>query len=270
MLKTIVAAGIVVALLYAVAYRMRRTSMFFPEKFPSGMWDARALRIQPSDHTFEASDGVALHGWLFKAASSSAPLIVWFHGNGGNITSRAETAAGLAERGVSVFLFDWRGYGRSGGNATESGLYRDALAAYDYAARSIGAERIVAYGESLGGPYAAYVARHRKVRCVVIENSFPSLRDLGNALYAPIPVGWTAPWAMPATRWLNEANVPVLIMHGRRDTVIPFRLGQALYDGLNVPKEMLVSDTADHSEIPSVEGARYYETVARFIGKHAH
>src|SRR5437763_1551027 len=76
---------------------------------------------------------------------------------------------------------------------------------------------IVLYGESLGGPYAAYAASKRPVRCVVIETSFPSLAALGNVLYAPLPLGVFAPFAMTTTRWLNAANVPVLVMHGRRD-----------------------------------------------------
>ena len=120
------------------------------------------------------------------------------------------------------------------------------------------------YGESLGGPYAAFVAKQRKVRRVVIENSFPSLAALGNAIYRPIPLGWFAPQAMLTARWLNDAGVPVLVLHGRRDQVIPFFLGQRLYDGLRVPKEMVVSDTAGHCEIPSVDPEKYYGAVVRF------
>jgi fermentation-respiration switch protein FrsA (DUF1100 family) len=99
----------------------------------------------------------------------------------------------------------------------------------------------------------------------VIENSLPSLRALGNALY-PIPLGWFAPFAMRTTKWLNDARVPVLVMHGRRDTVIPFRLGQQLYDGIRGPKQFFVSERAGHGEIPFVEGVRYYETVVHFVG----
>src|SRR4029453_3493083 len=102
------------------------------------------------------------------------------------------------------------------------------------------AARIVLYGESLGGPYAAYVAKERKgVQAVIIENSFPSLLALGNALYR---MGWTAPFALRTSRWLNEAGVPVLVMHGTRDQVIPYALGKQLYDELRVPKEMLTAD----------------------------
>lgn len=243
---------------YAFARHARRASMFFPARYPEGAWETTA-----EDHWYTATDGVKLHGWLFRASRPGAPLVVWIHGNAGNITGRAPTAAMLAEQGVPVFLAEFRGYGRSEGVPTESGLYLDALAAHDYAAKLN--PDIVMYGESLGGPFAAYVAKERKVRRVIIENSFPSLRELGNALYSPIPVGWTAPRAMTTQKWLNEAGAPVLVMHGKRDQVIPYHLGVALYEGLTVPKEMLTSETAAHSEIPSVEGRRYYDAVVKFV-----
>ncbi len=230
--------------------------MFFPSRYPEGEWKTTAEDVQ-----ITTSDGVRLHGWFFHAG---APTLIFFHGNAGNITERAPIATELARRGISVLLFDWRGYGKSEGSPSESGLFRDALAAYDFA-KGKTKDDIVLYGESLGAPFAAYVAVHRKVRCVVIENSFPSLAAIGNALYRPLPLGWFAPFALTTTRWLNKAGVPVLVMHGKRDEVIPFAVGMELYDGLRVPKELLVSETAGHCEIANVEPARYYETVTRFV-----
>lgn len=254
-------------LLWAFARHLRRGSMFFPDRFPAGSWDVSNLPVQPEDHVFPSTDGVRLHSWLFRAADPAAPLMLFCHGNGGNLGERAPIAAELARRGMSVLLFDWRGYGKSEGTPTESGLYRDAEAAYQFA-RTLASDprNIVVYGESLGGPYAADIARTHRVRCVIIENSFPSLNELGNALYAPLPVGWTAPMAMRTTHWLNEAGVPVLVMHGKCDQTIPFALGQRLYDGLRVPKEMLVSETAGHCELAAAERDRYYDTVMRFVG----
>jgi fermentation-respiration switch protein FrsA (DUF1100 family) len=252
-IATLIALLAGVALLYLFATYLRRTSMFFPEH-------SEGQSSEAEDVWFPTSDGVRLHGWLFHAG---APLMIWFHGNAGDITSRAPMAAELAKRGISVLLFDYRGYGQSGGTPSEDDLYRDGEAAYAFAATR--ATDIVLYGESLGGPYAAHVAMKHHVGCVVIENSFPSLRALGNALYAPLPLGWFAPRAMLTTRWLNEAGVPVLVMHGRRDGVIPFALGRQLYDELRVPKTLFVSETAGHCEIPEVEGERYFDAVARFV-----
>lgn len=267
-LNILIVAAVAAVMLVLFAQHLRRTGMFFPDRYPSGFWDDSAFDPRPTDHWFATSDGVKLHAWLFRAPDARAPLMIWFHGNGGNLTYRAEMAAAFASRGISVFLFDWRGYGRSEGTPTESSLFLDGRAAYEYA-RTLGAPALVVYGESLGGPYAARIAREKGVRCVVIENSFPSLRHLGNALYAPLPLGWTAPRALRTTSWLDEAGLPVLVMHGRNDEVIPFRLGQKLYDELRVPKELFISEGAGHSAIPSVEGERYYATVVAFVRKHA-
>ncbi|HEV7922671.1 MAG TPA: alpha/beta hydrolase [Thermoanaerobaculia bacterium] len=242
-------ALLLLAALWLFTQYLRRTSMFFPSR--EGNYDAKAYQIVPEEVWFHAADGVKLHGWLFRGGE---PLLIWFHGNGGNLTDRAGMAAELASRGVSVFLFDWRGYGKSEGTPSESGLYEDALAAYG----AVNHHSVILYGESLGGPYAAYVAKNRKVKAVIIENSFPSLAAMGNRLYG---LGWLAPRALRTTDWLNQANVPVLVMHGKRDQVIPFELGMRLYEGLTTKKQLLVSQTAGHCEIPAVEPERYYAAV---------
>lgn len=259
--RALIFVSLLVLGLVAFAQLLRRTSMFFPSRY--GNWNPASYAIPPEDRTFTAADGVKLHGWLFRAKQPDAPTLIWYHGNGGNITDRADVAINLARRGLNVFLFDYRGYGKSEGRPSEKKLFLDALAAYDH----IGGGDIILYGESLGGPYAAYTATKRRVRAVIIENSFPSLRALGNRLYAPLPLGWTAPFALDTTRWLNEAGVPVLVLHGRGDRVIPYDLGEQLYRELRVPKELMTCETAGHCEIPVIESQRYYETVMRFVGE---
>lgn len=242
--------------LYLFSQYVRRTTMFLPARYPEGPWND----LGGEDVAFRSTDGVQLHGRLFHA---KGPLLLYCHGNAGNISDRAFIAAELQRRGIAVLLFDWRGYGKSAGTPSESALFKDAIAAYDFA-KTVNGD-ICVYGESLGGPYAAYVAAHRKVRCAVIENSFPSLAAMGNALYRPIPMGWFAPLALRTQHWLNEAGVPVLVMHGKHDAVIPFELGMELYDGLRVQKELIVSETAGHCELATAEGAHYYEKLVHFL-----
>src|SRR2546423_1769612 len=207
--RVVVFLAVLLALTYLFAQYVRHTSMFFPSR--DGNW---AVLDGHRDLWFTSSDGVRLNAWLYSARDAPAPLMIWYHGNAGNLTDRAPMAAEFARRGVSVLDLDWRGYGRSEGQPSEAAPYRDPPAPYDFARSVLGAkpEAVVAYGEALGGPYAAYVAKERKVRRVVIENSFPSLAALGNALYRPIPLGSFAPLAMRTARWLNEAGVPVLVL----------------------------------------------------------
>jgi alpha-beta hydrolase superfamily lysophospholipase len=254
-------AIIVVIALVLFAQFVRRTSMFFPEKYPLGNWDLAGAQ----DQWFTTSDGVKLHGWLFRASDPQAPLLVYFHGNAGNVTERGPIAAELARRGVSTFVFDWRGYGRSDGSPSESGLFNDAEAAYAFAAKLAPRDRIALYGESLGGPYAAWIAKKHGARCIVLDSTFPSLRALGNAMYFPVPLGWTAPFALRTRDWVNDAHIPTLVMHSHNDDVMPFRLGQSLFDGLHVPKTMYASDARGHCAIEANDGARFYEAVVGFV-----
>ena len=255
---TIVLVAIVAAYLFATY--IRRTGMFFPEKYPEGMWETGRYAIAPQDVIITSRDGTKLHGWLIRSPKPGAPLMVFFHGNAGNLTERAPVSVELAQRGVSVLLFDWRGYGKSEGTPSESRLYDDALAAYDFAAKLN--PDIVVYGESLGAPFSAWVAKHRRVRCAIVDSSFPSLMAMGNAHY--FPLGYFVPRAMRTADWLNDAGVPVLVMHGKKDDVAPFQLGVKLFQALRVPKEMLVSERAGHCEIEAVEPERYYAAVTGF------
>jgi pimeloyl-ACP methyl ester carboxylesterase len=255
MRRVLTFVAVLLIALIAFAQFVRRTSMFFPDRYPAGNWQMDGAE----DQWLTTSDGVRLHGWLFRAADPNAPLLVFFHGNAGNITVRGPRASELARRGVSTFVFDWRGYGRSDGSPSESRLFKDAEAAYAFATKLVPKERIALYGESLGGPYAAWIAKTHGARCLVLDSTFPSLRELGNAIYSPLPLGWSAPFALRTREWVNDSGVRTLVMHSRRDDVIPFRLGQSLYDGLRVPKKLIASEVEGHCTIEE------YDAVAAFV-----
>lgn len=271
MIRLLGFTGFVVALLIAgcslLVSSLKRTSLFFPARHPEGDWDASLLPIQPREIGFRSGDGVALHAWFFDCAVVGAPTLIWFHGNAGNLSGRASFAARLADAGVSLFLFDYRGFGKSEGSPTESSLYLDALAAYDYVLDEIATdpESIALYGESLGGPYAAYVASRRPSRCIVIENSFSSLQSVARVMFPRLPLHLFVTRSLRTADWLNQARRPVLVMHGACDTTLPVALGQELYDRLSVPKRLMLSAAAGHCEIPTVEGERYYREVTEFI-----
>lgn len=274
MIRFLVTAAVILAIAYAVlalyANHVKRSGMFFPDRYPLGDWTPK-LSVKPQDYFFTTADGVRLHAWFFRAPSADAPLIIYFHGNAGHLAYRAPFASELASRGLSVFVFDYRGFGRSDGSPSEKALHLDSLAAYDFARQTfrVPPDRIVLYGESIGAPYAARVAMQRPVCCIIVEGTFPSLRRIANAVFRPIPMGFFAGELLLTTRWLNAAVRPVLVMHGKRDAVVPFDLGVELYQELKVQKELFVSETAGHGELEWVEGDRFYEAVIRFVGRHA-
>lgn len=232
------------------ARAMKRQTLFFPTRHPDGNWLRESHKPVPEDRWFSAEDGTKLHGWLFRADDPNAPAIIWSHGNGGNLTHRADTAAAMARAGISVFIYDYRGYGRSGGIPGEDELYLDVVAAWEHVVSTGTAKpaRIVAYGESLGGPYAAHLAAYREVRGVVLENSFHSAEDVATRIYA-IPIGLLLGDSLNTARMLERAKVPVFIIHGTADRVIPLASARRLHEELLGPKEIWLINGADHNEL---------------------
>jgi uncharacterized protein len=253
---------------WLLLHGMKNSTLFFPERYPSGFWDMRSLPVQPAEHWITTPDGVRLHALLFTATGDTwSPTVIHYHGNGGNLSHRAPIAAELALRGVNTLLFDYRGYGRSEGRPTEKALEVDALAVYDYVARDLGVSSgdIALFGESLGGAYAAYAASRRPVRCLVIESSFPSARAVAQTIYPLGPLLFPLNGSLPTSEWLSKTNAPVLVFHGREDEVIAFRLGQALYDSIDSEKEFLEIPGAGHNDIIDVGGDALFDRITEFV-----
>ena len=192
------------------------------------------------DVRFRASDGVELNGWFFPANTNSprAELAVLHcHGNGGNISHRLDTCAALLGTGVSVFLFDYRGYGRSQGRPGEEGTYRDAEAAYQWLVqRGFAGTNIVAFGESLGGGVAAELAVHEPLGGLVLQSTFTSIPDIGSELFPWLPVRWLATISYDTRSKLPRLRIPVLVMHSRADEIVPFHHGERNFAAANDPK----------------------------------
>ena len=247
------------------AARERRRRLFSPDVWPAGDWS-----VLPKDERQEfivpTRDGETLHAWHLASEGEFDPIMIWFHGAGGNLTGRVPIADRLRRKGVSVFRVDWRGYGHSTGSPTEAGLLVDAVAVRDFVSRHFPSSRpVVLFGESLGGPYAAWVAARRGATAVIVENTFPSLAALANHEYAPFPAGIFASRSLRTADWLNDAGAPVLVIHGKKDQTVPFQLGVRLYNSLETPRALLISDDAGHNEVGIVDADRFDAAILDFI-----
>ncbi len=156
-----------------------------------------ALRRPFEDVHFKAGDGIGLHGWFFPADTNSPRANLVFlicHGNGGNISHRLDLCAVLLQTGANVFVFDYRGYGRSEGKPGEEGTYLDAQAAYHWLCqKGFCGEHIIAFGESLGGGVASELALREKLGGIVLQSTFTSVPDIGAELFPWLPVRCSAP-----------------------------------------------------------------------------
>ena len=192
------------------------------------------------DIHLKTPDGVSLHGWYISAGQSRG-TVLFLHGNAGNISHRLDSIEMFHRLGYSTLIFDYRGYGNSGGTPTEQGTYRDAEAAWRYLTeqRRIPSCRVVLFGESLGGAVAAWLAAREKPATLVIASGFTSVPDLGQKLYPYLPVRWLARIRYDTRESLRAVTAPVLIAHSPEDDIVPFEHGQALFAAANPPKQFL-------------------------------
>jgi len=187
-----------------------------------------------------SAEGEKLHGW-FVPAPHARGVVLFFHGNAGNISHRLDYLRMFRELGLSVFIFDYRGFGKSSGEPSETGTYQDAEAAWNYLVetRHIAPSSIVLFGESLGGAVAAWLAARAKPRALIITSSFTSLPDLGAKLYPLFPVRLLTRYEYNTRKYLQASSCPVLIIHSREDEIVPFEHGEQLYAAAHEPKQLL-------------------------------
>ncbi len=234
----------------------------FPAPFPEGDWSPAERDFE--DCWFEAVDGIRLHGWYLPHDNPRAVLL-HLHGNAGNITHRAEVAEFLHERyGISIMLFDYRGYGRSEGVPTIEGLVRDAQAARDYLAMraDISPESIVLLGRSLGGAIAVQLASEDGARGLILESTFSSLREVSSNHYPALLVNLLVADRLDSVTAIANYDGPLLQCHGGFDRTIPIELGRDLFAAAREPKTFITMPGLDHNDWPSDE---YYDALDEFF-----
>ncbi|OFZ67536.1 MAG: lysophospholipase [Betaproteobacteria bacterium RBG_16_56_24] len=219
--------------------------VFYPETGREIIATPEQIGLPYEDIHLKTSDGINLHGWYIPAVQPRG-TVLFLHGNAGNISHRLDSIEMFHRLGYSTLIFDYRGYGNSGGKPTEQGTYRDAEAAWRYLTeqRNISSCRIVLFGESLGGAVAAWLAARQKPdalkpAALVIASGFTSVPDLGQQLYPYLPVRWLARIRYDTREYLRSVTAPVLIAHSPEDDIIPFEHGRALFAAANPPKQFL-------------------------------
>ena len=266
MLGTVLPVASVVALgwlaLVALLALQERRLIFFPTRILAG--EPADLGLRAEELSLTAADGVTLHGWWIEGPGDR--VLIWYHGNAGNVGDRLHNARWFVERlGVDVVLVDYRGYGRSGGRPDEAGVYLDGLAVYDaVAARSVRSDDVVLFGRSLGGAVAIETALRRPAGALVLESVFRSVRSLAREHY------WFVPSAVIRTRMDNESkiarvDVPTLVLHGDRDTIVPISHGRRLFELAPRPVAFHVIEGAGHNDTWLVGGRPYADAWSAFL-----
>jgi fermentation-respiration switch protein FrsA (DUF1100 family) len=263
MMRTLLVAVLVVAVI-AVAVRWFEPRLAF---FPLTGEDTTPAALGIAFHaaTLTTRDARQLGAWSMERADASA-TVLYFHGNGGNLSVWLPVLAGIHQRRFAVYAFDYRGYGVSTGNPTEQGLYRDVEAAVDWVSREAPRDRpLVYWGRSLGATMAAYAATVRRPAGLILEAGFPDVRALLRGSGPMAVLALLSSYRFPTSSFASKAAVPTLVMHGDRDTVVPFRNGSELYERLPGPKRFVTIPGRDHNDVAPVDLETYWEPVAQFV-----
>jgi fermentation-respiration switch protein FrsA (DUF1100 family) len=262
------AAVVVLAILgvLLLIWAGQRSLIYFPDRHvPSpdvtGLADVEAVRIQ-------AAGGVTLQAWFLRSrARQPSPAAIVFNGNAGNRAYRSSLAAALRGLGLSVLLFDYRGFGDSEGSPGEVGLYEDARAVRRYlAGRSdVRSDRLVYFGESLGSAVAVRLAIEQAPAALILRSPFTSLVDVGRLHYPILPVGWLLRDRFSTIDAIASVRSPVLIVAGDRDRIVPLEQSRRLFERAPEPRELVVVRGADHNDAALLDGRELMKAVEKFV-----
>jgi fermentation-respiration switch protein FrsA (DUF1100 family) len=214
------------ALLALIMFRTKITNamLFFPEK---GQTRTPAeMNVAFEEVWVTAADGTKTHGWWIPGMQDG-PIVLMFHGNGGTISDRLESAMDIRDLGATVYMAEYRGYGDSEGSPSEEGLYADAKAAFTEAKQRAGKRPVVVFGRSLGGAVAIHLASLGEVDGLIVESTFTSLRAMASRSNIPFAARLVA-YEFHSLEKIAKVTAPILTIHGDADGLIPFEMGQRL------------------------------------------
>jgi hypothetical protein len=237
---------------------------FFP--FAGEDITPRQLGAEFTALTLETADGERLRAWHLPRADAVAQ-VVYFHGNGGNLSIWADVLVGLWHQRLDLVAVDYRGYGLSTGSPTESGLYRDVDATIAHVASALRRADLplIYWGRSLGTAMAGYAAARGRPDGIVLEAGFPSAKALFDRNPVMLVLSAFSSYRFATAEWLAQVQTPTLVIHGDRDSVIPYRLGQRLYEALPGPKRFVTIPGGDHNDPAPADPKRYWAAVREFI-----
>jgi fermentation-respiration switch protein FrsA (DUF1100 family) len=221
------------------------------------------------DIFFFTTDGVRLNGW-FVPSQGSTTTMLWAHGNAGNISHRVENIKLLHEKvRLNIFIFDYRGYGRSEGTVSEEGTYRDAEAALRYlqSRDDVDSKNIVLFGRSLGAAVAAEIAIREECLALILESPFVSVREMARAAFPLLPIGPLLRTRYDVVEKIKSLKVPLLVLHGDQDEVVPFSQGRRVFEAAPQPKEFYTIRGAHHNDSYISGGEPYFAALKNFIGR---
>lgn len=266
LLNAVIAIVLGVVALNVWMYFAQPAMVFYPTRDLDATPSDWGLAYEDVD--LRAPDGVHLHGW-YVPRTGSKRVVLFLHGNAGNISHRGDSIAIFHRLGLNVLIVDYRGYGQSSGKPSEAGLYRDALTAWRYLTdtRGIDAGHIIVFGRSLGGAVAAELATQVRPGALILESTFESARSMARAAFPVLSHLIVLRYRFDTHSRIQRVRCPVLVVHSAEDEIIPYYMGQRIFEAANQPKEMLTL-RGDHN-MGFIESQPEYErALGAFLAAH--
>jgi fermentation-respiration switch protein FrsA (DUF1100 family) len=263
LLKAVSLAALVFLLFVFIRY-VEKKNLYFPLRTVEAT--PGSIGLEYEDIWVTTADGVGISGWFIRSASPRAVLI-FCHGNGGNIGHRLEKVRMLNGLRIDVLVFDYRGYGESGGSPSENGLYLDAEAVYDLLVnhKKVDPRQIIAYGESLGAAVAADLVSRHDAGGIILEGSFTSVKDMAKRYFPFIP-SFVLKGGFQTLEKIRSVEVPKLLFHSRDDEIVPFEFGERIFSAAPGPKEF-VELRGGHNDAFLVSGDVFVERIDAFVSR---
>ena len=263
MTVSVMGIAISLGLVSALLYLMQPSLVFYPSRELAETPGAWGLEYQ--DVYLDTRDGVKLHGWYIPQRDAE-DVLLFLHGNGGNISHRGASIEIFNRLGLNVFIIDYRGYGKSEGSPDEAGLYEDARTAWRYLIEQRGfrREQIILFGRSIGGAVATRLAVEVGPEKVILESTFSSSRDMADQVLPLISRVAVMRYPFDSMQRIKNMNSRLLMLHSPDDEIIPYRLGKKLYQAANEPRQF-VNLKGDHNYGFMLSQPEYEQALDRFI-----
>ncbi len=235
---------IIYLLLLTFIYLNQRNLLYLPSE--NNYLDDK-INFQYEEYFIEVEDNIKLKSWLIKKDLKKYKTLLFFHGNAGNLFNRTYKLNRFNELDLNILIISWRSFSGNPGEPTELNLYEDARKAVKWLnEKDVKSENIILYGESLGTGVAVEIAQSNKFNSIILESPYTSMEKAAKIYYPYLPIKLLLKDKYNSEKKIKNINIPILIMHGKKDQIIPFHMGKKLFETANLPKEFLSIDDDDH------------------------
>ena len=267
LLIVVVTVALVGAGLLALLWSQQRRLIYFPSRGPVPA--AAAVLRGGQDVALQTEDGLRLGAWFMPAEQTPAPTVLVFNGNAGNRSGRAALAEAFNRMGLSVLLFDYRGYGGNPGRPSEDGLAADARGARAWLAgrAEVDQDRIVYFGESLGAAVALGLAVQQPPAALILRSPFTSLGEVGALHFRWLPVRRLLTDEFPSIERIGSLTAPLLVITGTNEDIVPEWMSHQLFDAAPEPKRYVLVPGVGHNDPALLNGPQMVTEIERFLSE---